>query len=92
MHPLPKPHLRVGSGGEGISLEIPAYLQPSKGKQLFSFISVSTVAALSISSLATAKDFAILLLLLCIIVLHSSSAVFMNNIPSMFGIARKLYA
>jgi len=30
--PLPRPHLRVGSGGNGILLEISAYLRPSKGK------------------------------------------------------------
>ena len=35
-------HLRVGSGGEGTLLEIPAYLRPSEGKQLLSFISVPT--------------------------------------------------
>ena len=33
--PPPRPHLRVGSGGEGSFLEIPVYLRPSKGKQLF---------------------------------------------------------
>jgi len=33
--PLPSPHLRLGSGGEGILLEIPACLGPSEGKQLF---------------------------------------------------------
>ena len=33
--PLPRSHLRVGSGGEGVLLEIPAYLRPSEGKQLF---------------------------------------------------------
>jgi len=43
--PLPSPHLRAGSGGEGISLEIPAYLRPSEGKQLLSFISVPTAVA-----------------------------------------------
>ena len=32
---LPKPHLRVGSGGEGTLLEIPAYWRPSEGEQLF---------------------------------------------------------
>jgi len=37
--PLPRPHWRVGSGGEGISPEIPAYLGSSKGKELPSFIS-----------------------------------------------------
>ena len=42
--PLPRPHLRVGSGGESISLEILVYLRPSKGKQLFSFISSSMAA------------------------------------------------
>ncbi|XP_040525300.1 uncharacterized protein LOC101748689 isoform X2 [Gallus gallus] len=30
--PLPRSHLRVGSGGEGVLLEIPAYLRPSKGQ------------------------------------------------------------
>jgi len=34
--PLPRPHLRVGSGGEGILLEIPVYLRPSESKQLLS--------------------------------------------------------
>ena len=29
--PLPSPHLRVGSGSEGILLEIPAYLRLFKG-------------------------------------------------------------
>ena len=43
--PLPKPHLRVGSGDKGISLEIPVYLMPSEGKQLISFISVPTAVA-----------------------------------------------
>jgi len=37
--PFPSPHLRVGSGGEEISLEIPACLWPSEGK-LLSFTSV----------------------------------------------------
>ena len=46
--PLPRPHLRVGSGGEGISLEILAYLRPSKSKQLFSFVSTSMAAALGL--------------------------------------------
>ena len=36
-----RPHLRVGSRGEGILLEILAYLRPSKGKQLLSFISIA---------------------------------------------------
>jgi len=38
--PLLRPHLRVGCGGEGILLNILAYLKPSEGKQLFAFISV----------------------------------------------------
>ena len=42
--PLPSPHLRVGSGGEGISLEIPTHLRSSKGKQIF-FSVVSMAAA-----------------------------------------------
>ena len=43
--PLPRPHLRVGSGGESTLLGIPVYLRPSKGKQLLSFISVPMTAA-----------------------------------------------
>ena len=43
--PLPRPHLRAGSGGEGFLLEIPVYVRPSKGKQFFfSFVSVSMAA------------------------------------------------
>jgi len=43
--PLPRPHLRVGGGGEGILLEITVYLKPSEGKQLISFISVLSAIA-----------------------------------------------
>ena len=43
--PLPRPHLRVGSGGKGLSLEISAYLRSSEGKQLFSFVSVPMAVA-----------------------------------------------
>jgi len=46
--PLPRPHVRAGSGGKGILLEISASLRPSEGKQLFNFVSVSTVAALGL--------------------------------------------
>jgi len=38
--PLPSPHLRVGSGGIGVLLEIPVLLRPSEGKQIISFVSV----------------------------------------------------
>ena len=34
---LPGPHLRAGSGGEGILVEIPVCLRPSKGKWVFFF-------------------------------------------------------
>jgi len=34
--PLPRPHLRVGSGGKSILLEISAYLRCSGSKYLFS--------------------------------------------------------
>jgi len=43
--PLPRPHLRVGSGDESILLEIAAYLRPSEGKQLLPFISVPIAVA-----------------------------------------------
>ena len=39
---LPRLHVRVGSGGKGISLEIPAYLRPSKGKQILFFVCVQS--------------------------------------------------
>ena len=43
--PLPRPHLRVGSGGKGILLENPAYPSSSKGRQLPSFVSVFVAIA-----------------------------------------------
>jgi len=42
---LPRPHLRVGNGGKGIPLEVPAYLKPPEDKQLLSFISMPTTVA-----------------------------------------------
>ena len=48
VQPSPSPHLSAISGDESILLEIPAYLRPSKGKQLFSFVSASTAAALEL--------------------------------------------
>ena len=42
--PLPRPHLRVGSGGKGGLLEVSVYLWPSEGKQILSFVSVSIAA------------------------------------------------
>ena len=39
--PLPRPHLRVGSGGKGVLLEIHVNLRPFEGKQLLSFVFVS---------------------------------------------------
>lgn len=42
---IPSPHLRIGSGGKGVLLEIPAHLKTSKGKELFSFISASVATA-----------------------------------------------
>ena len=37
--------LRVGSGDEGILLEIPVYLRPSKGKQIVFFVYMPTAVA-----------------------------------------------
>ena len=37
--PLPRPYLRVDSGGEGIMMETLMYLRPSEGEQLLSLIS-----------------------------------------------------
>lgn len=36
--PLPRPQLRLGSGGKGISLEFPAYLRLSEGKHFSHFM------------------------------------------------------
>jgi len=52
--PLPRPHLRVGSGLEDILLEIPVYVRSFRGKQIFFLCFLFAVV----------KDFAILLLLL----------------------------
>ena len=49
-----RPHLRVGSGCEGIFLEIPVYLGPPEGKQLLLFVSVLTAVAFEQSWLAAA--------------------------------------
>jgi len=35
--PLPRPYLRVGSGGKGVPLGIPVYVRPSEGKQFLSY-------------------------------------------------------
>jgi len=43
--PLPRPPLRVGSGGRAISLEIPTSLRSSEGKQLLSFSSLPVAVA-----------------------------------------------
>ena len=54
----PHPHLRIGSGGKGILLEIPAYLRSSKGKQLFfSFVSASTAATLGLILICCSQRF-----------------------------------
>ena len=61
--PLPRPHLRVSSGGKDILLEIPTCLRSSRGKQFFSpFISASVSATLGLVFISTAKDFSTLLL------------------------------
>ena len=59
--PLPGPHLRVGNGSKGILLEISAYLSPSKGKGVFSFVSLPVALLyLNKSSLAAVWDLATL--------------------------------
>lgn len=47
---LSRPHLGVGSGGDSTSLEILAYLRLSKGKQLFSLVSVAAACGLNLIS------------------------------------------
>ena len=56
--PFPSPHLRAGRGGEGILVEIPAYLRPSNGKQLFFFPLCLWLLRLGLSSFAAAEDIA----------------------------------
>ena len=63
--PLPRPHLRAGKGGKGISLEIPVYLRPSEGKQLLSFISVPSAVASEQVLACCSLGLATLLSLLC---------------------------
>ena len=64
--PLPRPHLRAGSGSKSISLEIPACLGLSEGKQLLSCLFLCLwLLYLSKSSIAVAWEFAALLSLLC---------------------------
>ena len=60
--PLPRPHLRAGSGGEGISKEVRVYPRPSEGKR--SFFLCFFVHSLCLFLFAAAWDCATLLLLL----------------------------
>jgi len=61
----PRPHLRVGSGGESILLGIRVYLWPSEGKYLFfSLLLHLCLLCLGLSLFFTAEDFATPLLLL----------------------------
>jgi len=62
--PLPRPHLRVGSGDEGIWLEIRVSWRSSKGKQFFFFLFLYPQRYLGLISFAAAWDCATLLLLL----------------------------
>ena len=78
--PFPSPHLRVGSRGKSILLEIPVYLRPLKGKQLFSFVSVSMAAAHGLVFIAAAKDFAAALLLLYFPSLYSTTDASQNDL------------
>lgn len=43
--PSPRSYINVGSGGKGVSLEVPGFLSPSEGKQLCSFVFVSLAVA-----------------------------------------------
>ena len=52
---LPRPHLRVGSGGKGIFLKIPTYLRPLKGKQFFLLFLCLQLLHLGLFSFAAAK-------------------------------------
>ena len=46
--PLPRPHLRVSSGGEGVLLVFLISLRPSEGKQLLLFVSAPTAVVLGL--------------------------------------------
>ena len=63
--PLPRSHLRVGSGGKDFLVEFPAYLRSFWGKQLLSLIFVSM--AVVFEQILTAWGCAALLLLLLLL-------------------------
>ena len=84
--PLPRPHLRVGSGGEGISYWGFVYASGfSKVSSSFPLFLYFWLLPLVLFSVVVAKDFAILLLLwyyiLCIIPSHLVIFVIGNKLP-----------
>ena len=52
--PLPRLHLRVGSGGKGILLEMPVHRRSFEGKQFPAFVSLPTPVVFEEASLAAA--------------------------------------
>ena len=74
--PLPRPHLRVGSGGKGILLEIPAYWRPSKRKQFFFLcFCIHSFCIWAWFSFAVSYGCATLLLLLYFLSLYSITGI-----------------
>jgi len=74
---IPRPHLRVGSGGMAVLLEIPAYLRPSKGMQIFfPLFLCPQLLRLGLLSLTAAQDLATLLSLLCFSLLYSTRVLY----------------
>ena len=64
---LPSPHLRVGSGDEGISLEILVLWRPFKGKQAVVFVSMAAAFGLILTFCSLGL---FLLLLLCFLLYY----------------------
>ena len=77
--PLPRPHLRVGSGNKSNLLEIPVYLRPSEGKQFLSFISVFVVFEQTLACCSLGPCFFAVIAVICA-VLHPLSC------PAYFGV------
>jgi len=74
--PLPRPHVLPGSGGEGISLEIPMYLRPSEVSSCSPLFLCSWLLHLSMFSLVSAYDLATLLSLLYFPLCYSVTVVY----------------
>ena len=78
--PLQRPNLRVGSGGEDISLEFSLYMRPSETEQVLSFVFVPAAVAfeqvLTCCSLGLCYSAAIAVLSIALQFLKTTSLVY----------------